>query len=80
MSPNAQAYPTVSIELVDMMTSGNFDAAPKPAGKKNKNKNQNKNKNKDKEKEEETVGAIVEQAEQTTDTPSNDPDLSDNDN
>ena len=64
----ALAYPTVSVKLVDMMNSGNFKADQiKPAGKKNKTKN----KNKDKDKEEETVGAIVEQAEQNTNTPSN---------
>ena len=39
MGPNAQAYPTVSVELVDMMNSGVFEAdKPKGAGNKNKNK------------------------------------------
>ena len=62
MGPNAQAYPTVSVELVDIMNSGAFEAdKPKGAGNKNKNKfkNKNKNKNKDKSKEGETVEAIV---------------------
>ena len=37
MGPNAQAYPTVSVELVDMMNSGNFEAdKPKRAGNNNK--------------------------------------------
>ena len=40
MGPNAQAYPTVSVELVDMMNSGNFEADQiKPADKKNKIRN-----------------------------------------
>ena len=60
MGPNAQAYPTASVELVDMMNSGAFEAdKPKGAGNKNKNKNKNKDKNKDKNKQEETVGAVI---------------------
>ena len=80
MGPNAQAYPTVLVKLVDMMNSGNFEAdKPKRASNNNKNKNKYKNKNKDKNKEEETVGAIVGQAEKNTDTPSSDPESSDDD-
>ena len=78
MGPNAQAYPTVSNELVDMMNSDVFEAdKPKSGGKKNKYKN--KDKDKDKNKEGETVGAIVEQAEEDTDTSSSDPESSDDD-
>ena len=81
MGPNAQAYPTVSVELVDMMNSGNFEADQiKPAGKKNKTKNKNKNKNKDKDKEEEVVGAIVEPNEPIPDMSSDDSNPSDSDN
>ena len=33
MGPGAQAYPTVSVKLVNMMNSGNFEADTiKPAG------------------------------------------------
>ena len=40
MGPNAQAYPTVSVELVDMMNSGVFETdKPKAGGNQNKNKN-----------------------------------------
>ena len=50
MGPNAQAYPTVSVKLVDMMNSGIFEAdKPKRAGNNNKNKSKNKNKNKNKD-------------------------------
>ena len=62
MSPAAQAYPTVSNALVDMLNSGNFTPDSfKAVNAKNKNRNRNKNKNKNKEdKEDEVVGAIVE--------------------
>ena len=52
MGPNAQAYPTVSVQLVDMMNSGVFEAdKPKGAGNRNKNKIKNKNKNRKKKRE-----------------------------
>ena len=42
MGPAAQAYPTVSTELMDMMNSGNFKPNPfKLVTTKNKNRNKN---------------------------------------
>ena len=81
MSPNAQAYPTSTNELVNMMNSGNFEPDPFKSKSKSKRNNWNKNKNKNKdEKEEEVVGAIVEPTVLIPDTPTNDEqDLTDDD-